>query len=362
MQNDFSVKHFPLFILTIFFLILNQETQIMSLGIEKNIGLFLISGIIIWIASNRLSAVVEYIDQQFNLGDAFGGTIMLAIATNLPETVIVIRGVQQGDNSLALGNILGGIALQTLLLVLFDYASRNERTPLSSLTYHRNSILQGLFLCIILGLVIMGAQFQPNFVDYPISPIEILIALSWLISLYLLKQGEKSKMIPKIEDRTKHKLNTNQEKALWELLGLAILITFFGVILANTSESISQHFEIDGVIFGATILSLVTSLPEISGGLAFVRAKKYIPIISDIFGGNSFLPTLFLLANILAGRSIMVDAHKTDIYLVGLSIVLTLLFIVGMLMQSPKRFGKLGLESWVMLIVYLLAIIGLWAI
>ncbi|QCX52573.1 hypothetical protein [Elizabethkingia sp. JS20170427COW] len=137
---------------------------------------------------------------------------------------------------------------------------------------------------------------------------------------------------------------------------------FFGVILANTSEGISQHFGIDGVIFGATILSLVTSLPEISGGLAFVKAKKHTPIISDIFGGNSFLPTLFLLANILAGRSIMVDAHKTDIYLVGLSIILTLLFIVGMLMQSPKRFRKLGLESWAMLIVYFLAIIGLLAV
>lgn len=332
------------------------------MSIIENIGLFILSGIIIWVASNRLSAIVSLLDEQFQLGDAFGGTLFLAIATNLPELVIVVRGVQQGDTSIALGNILGGIAMQTMLLVVFDFAARKNTKPLSTLTFHSNSILQGLFLCIILGLVIIGAQFQPQFVHLPVSPVEVLILSSWLISLFLLKRGEKSKVIPKIEDRKKHNFTVGQRRTILEFLGLAALITVFGVFLANTSESIANHYKIDGVIFGATILSLITSLPEISGGLAFVKSKKFIPIISDIFGGNSFLPALFLLANVLTGRSIMTEAHKSDLYLVGLSIILTLLFIVGMVVRYPKRIGKLGLESWVMILVYIMGIFGLMAV
>ena len=41
--------------------------------ILQMIALFLFSGIVIWISSNRLSVIVENIDDAFKLGDAFGG-------------------------------------------------------------------------------------------------------------------------------------------------------------------------------------------------------------------------------------------------------------------------------------------------
>ncbi len=329
------------------------------MGVNYQLGLFVLAAVVIWIGSNRLSKLVEFIDKTYQLGDAFGGTILLSLATNIPEIIIVVRGVQQGDTSIALGNVLGGIAMQTLLLVLFDFASRKNKAPLSTLASHKNSLIQGAFLCIILSLVIMGAQFRPVFVDYPISPIETIILLSWLICLYLLKKGEQNKVIPKIENKEKHGVNFTKTHAWIEFAFILILVGFFGVILANTSEFIASYFNMDGVIFGATALAFITSLPEISSGLAFVRLKNYTPIISDIYGGNSFLPTLFLLANILAGKSILTDAHKTDLYLVGLSLILTLLFSIGMIVKVKKRYLLLGLESWVMLIVYAIAIIGL---
>jgi cation:H+ antiporter len=332
----------------------------LHLSITQNVLLFLFSGAVIWYFSDRLSGIVEFIADEFKLGDGFGGTIMLAIVTNLPEIVIVVTGVEKGDTSLALGNILGGIGIQTVLLVLYDFASRkNETKPLSTLTSNRNSIAQGLFLCAILALVIMGSQYDEMFVMQKVSPIEIMIVGAWILSLIVIKQCETQKMLPKIENEMEHSGKLTKKKAIMLLFVIAVIILFFGVLLAETSENIANHFNISGVIFGATILSLVTATPEISGGLAFVKHKRYPPLISDIFGGNSFLPILFFVANILAGRSILTDAHKTDIYLTSLSIVLTVVFLLGMIIQSPKRKWGMGIDSWVALIIYIGGIVGL---
>lgn len=329
------------------------------LSITQNIILFLVSGGIIWYFSERLSFLVEFINDEFGLGKAFGGTIILSIVTNLPEVAIVTVGVRDGDASLALGNILGGIALQTILLVLFDFASRKEQKPLSSLTYHTNSIIQGLFLCLILGMVIMGTQIKQEYVGHYTSPVEILIFISWIFGLLAIKKCEQMETIGRVEAAKMNKYKFTRKSALVQLIVVGIVILFFGVGLAKSSEGISEYFGISGVVFGATVLSLVTALPEISGGLIFVKHKEYTPIINDIFGGNSFLPVLFLLANVFAGRSILTDAQGTDIYMTGLSIILTLIFLAGMIIKVPKRTWGLGVDSWIMLIIYTLGIIGL---
>ncbi|WP_035455103.1 sodium:calcium antiporter [Algoriphagus terrigena] len=330
-----------------------------SLSISYSIGLFVVSALIIWYFSNKLSGLVDFIDDAFNLGDAFGGTILLSIVTNLPELTIVTMGTIQGDTAMATGNILGGIAVQTLLLSLFDFASRKEKKPLTTLTSHSNSIAQGLFLCVILALVLMGTQFQRVLMNHRFAPIEVSILVVWLLSLLVLKKSEKSQLLPKPEEKRTVQDARSGRMAILSLIGIGLLILVFGVLLTKASENIAAHFEIDGVVFGATILALVTSLPEISGGLAFVRERRYVPIISDIFGGNAFLPVLFLLANLISHESVLTEAHKSDIYLAALSIAMTLVFIIGMVIKSPRRFWGMGLDSWTALVIYILGIAGL---
>jgi cation:H+ antiporter len=117
-----------------------------------------------------------------------------------------------------------------------------------------------------------------------------------------------------------------------------------------------------GVIFGATILAAATALPEVSTGLASMKLKDYQMAMSDIFGGNAFLPVLFMVATVISGKSVLPLAHKTDIYLTALAILLTIIYICGLMFRPRRQLLWMGVDSFLVMIVYLIGLLGLFAI
>lgn len=112
----------------------------------------------------------------------------------------------------------------------------------------------------------------------------------------------------------------------------------------------------------ATVLAAATSLPEVSTGLTSVRQGDHQLAVSDIFGGNAFLPVLFLFATLISGRAVLPHAQPTDIYLTGVGMLLTLVFAAGLLFRPSRRVLGMGLDSLVVLLLYLVALGGLFAI
>ena len=116
------------------------------------------------------------------------------------------------------------------------------------------------------------------------------------------------------------------------------------------------------MLFGATVLAAATSLPELSTGLRSVRHCDYQLAVSDIFGGNAFLPVLFVPATLLSGHAVLPAAQRTDIYLTALGIVLTLTYAAGLLFRPRRRIARLGVDSLAVLILYGLGMIGLFTV
>ena len=97
------------------------------------------------------------LDTRLGLGEAIGGVILLAIATNLPEIAITASAAVANNLGIAVGNILGGIAIQTVVLVVLDIAIGSE----SALTTRAASLvlgLEGLLVILVLAVVVMGTQ------------------------------------------------------------------------------------------------------------------------------------------------------------------------------------------------------------
>jgi len=110
------------------------------------------------------------------------------------------------------------------------------------------------------------------------------------------------------------------------------------------------------------VLAAATALPELSTGIASVKLADYQLAVSDIFGGNAFLPVLFLLANLLSGSAVLPQAQRTDIYLTALGIVLTVVYGWGLITRPHRQLLRMGMDSLTVLVLYAAGIAGLIAV
>src|SRR3954462_14392106 len=95
------------------------------------LAIFVVAAGVIWIAGIQLSEQTDVLATRLHLGSALRGLILLALAPNLPEIAIVASASLSGEVGVAVGNILGGIAIQTVVLVALDAFGVGSGPPLA---------------------------------------------------------------------------------------------------------------------------------------------------------------------------------------------------------------------------------------
>jgi cation:H+ antiporter len=144
--------------------------------------------------------------------------------------------------------------------------------------------------------------------------------------------------------------------------GAAALTLVAGVTIKRSGETFFARQGLSGVLFGATILAAATALPETSTGLTASRQGDSKLAIGDIFGGNAFLPVLFLPATIISGQPVLPHAHASGIYLTALGALLTVVYMVGLVLRPQRQVLRLGPDSIAVLALYAVGIAGLLAL
>ncbi|MCJ1705503.1 sodium:calcium antiporter [Rathayibacter sp. VKM Ac-2926] len=335
--------------------------------------IFLAAAAVVWVAGIQLSKATDVLDARLHLGSALGGLIVLAVATNLPEIAITVSAALSGNLDVAVGNILGGIALQTVVLVVLDVFGKRGK-GVKPLTYRAASltlVLEGLVVVAVLTVVVAGSQLPSGLEVLRLTPDVVLIAALWVVGLLLVQRAghhlpwhedgrAPDATPPRSSDTKKQSMSTRKAAIVFSVSALATLIA--GVVLERTGDAASSQLGLSGVLFGATVLALATSLPEISTGLQAIKQGDDNLAISDIFGGNAFLPVLFLVATVLSGNAVLPQAGSSDIYLTALAALLTLVYVVGLIFRPSRRIAGMGVDSLIVLVLYAVGIGGLFAI
>jgi cation:H+ antiporter len=345
-----------------------------GLGSPLLVLVFLVGSAATWGAGITLSKTTDALDARLGLGDDLGGLILLSIAGSLPELAITISAAASGNLGLAAGNLIGGIAIQTMVLLLCDFAVGPER-PLTYLVGRLTPVLEGLLVIILVACVEMGSLLKESTaIAGVVSPASVAVVVIWVVGLYVINRASKDPRwtvsMPgsrpgrhrreRAQPEQPHPFAGASTARVALLFGLASVVTLAaGVALEASGNELATRLGVNGVIFGATVLAAATALPEISSGIAAVRLGDHALAMSDIFGGNAFQVTLFLIADLVAGKPVLPSAGPLNAWLGALGISLTAVYGFGVISRPLRCRFRLGPDSMLALALFGLGVAGL---
>ena len=343
-----------------------------SLSTGVLIAIFVACALAIWMAGVQLASATDELDDHFGLGEALGGMILLSIVGSLPELAITISAAVGGNLGLAAGNLIGGVAMQTFVLVIADRFMRGNR-PLSAAANSLIPALEGLLVISVVAVTMMSAVLPASAKVGSVGIGAIFIVVIWLIGMRVLaKVRDRPELAfaavshaadAPAQPETSTSAKTGSATRPLVIFGLAALVTLVaGVFIEQSSNALADDWGLNGVLFGATILAAATALPEISTGISGVRMQRYTLVFGDMFGGNAFQLTLFLLADLIAGQPVLPSEGKSNAFIAGTGLVMTLIFVVGIVLRPQRRHYGLGVDSWVVLLAYGFGLWGLYVV
>jgi cation:H+ antiporter len=345
-----------------------------GLGSTLLVLIFLAASAATWAAGIALSKTTDALDARLGLGDALGGLILLAVAGSLPELAITISAAASGNLPLAAGNLIGGIAMQTMVLLVCDFAVGPAR-PLTYLVGRLTPVLEGLLVILVVAGVEMGALLKPSTAIFGrVSPASLGIVVIWVVGVYGINRAAKDprwsitmpgsrpgrRRAEKRKAEQPHPYAGSSTARVALIFGLGCAVTLAaGVALEESGNELANRLGVNGVIFGATVLAGATALPEISSGIAAVRLGDHALAMGDIFGGNAFQVCLFLVADLVAGKPVLPSAGNLNAWLAALGVALTAIYGFGLISRPMHTHFRLGPDSLLALALFGLGITGL---
>jgi cation:H+ antiporter len=326
-----------------------------------------------WAAGVYLSRATDVLDQRWHLGEAFGGMVLLAISGSLPEVAITVSAALAGRLDIAAGNLLGGIAIQTGVLIICDYFV-TEKKPLSYLVGSLIPVLEASLVVGVTALAMLGALLPPSDVVWGMSPASIAIVVVWLFGMLVINRvrnapkwkiampGSKpGRPHRRVQHPTVvhpyHGFSTVRLTLIFLAGSAATLIA--GVVLTQSGTLLADRYGVGGVIFGATALAVASALPEIATGVTAAKLGDNQLVMGDIFGGNAFQVTLFIVADLIAGKAALASAGAQNSWLAGLGIIVTMVYATSVIVRPEKNYFRIGIDSIVVLVMLIVGMIGL---
>jgi cation:H+ antiporter len=338
-----------------------------DLGLATNLAIFVVAGVIVWIAGTRLSRHADALSRATGIGQALIGLVLLAGVTSLPEIAVSVTAAASGNPALAVNNLFGSVAMQVSVLAVIDFVV--GRRALTSVLPDPRLLLLGSLNVLLLSLAAAG-MVAGDVAFLGIGAWAWAGLAGYILCLRLLSQAEGrrpwvaadlgQRRLPgaDADEETESEVSDASGNvpprliAAIVLAGLAILIA--GYALARTGDAIAEETGLGSSFVGFVLLAVSTSLPEFSTALAAARLGRFTMAISDILGTNLInVALLFLVDAVAAGEPVLNTVDRFSIFGALLGIIVTTLFLVGLAERRDRTVFRLGIDSSAVLITYL---------
>jgi cation:H+ antiporter len=326
--------------------------------------------VVIVVVGVRLTRIADTLSERTGLGDAVGGALLLGAVTSLPGNVTVLTGALEGDPGFALGNPIGGIALQTVWLAIADLVYR--RANLEHAAASLENVLQSVILSAMLAIPVIGYA-TPGLQLGWFHPLSLLIPILYAYGLRLLrKMREEPMWQPTQTDQTADddtgegngkgngKGNGNGDgddeaedpyagtstRGLWgRLAALGLVVGVAGWIVGRAGLGVVAATGLDSGLIGFTLTTGISSLPELVVLIAAIRLGQLTLGVGNIVGGNVYDVLMITVADLAyLDGPLYRNAGPTSLVLLGGTLLMTAVLAGGLILRDRKWIGFEGIS------------------
>ena len=265
--------------------------------------LLLISFAVVLTGALLFTNAVEWIGHKLDIGEGAVGSILAAVGTAMPETLIAIVALisaSEGSEDVAVGAIVGApFLLATLamgLVGLFAYLYRGRRAQGVHLDAHGPTLERDLlFFLAFFGLAGLLAWGPPAAVRIPLG-VAFLAAYLVYVTRTLRGAGdvqEGETLNPLLFER---RAERSEDPAM--VLCLLQLLVGLGAMVGGAHLFVEELLEIadsigvDALVLALILAPLATELPEKVNSFFWVREGKDALALGNISGAMVFQSTI----------------------------------------------------------------------
>jgi len=365
----------------------------------ENLGLLLASFVLLLLGAEVFTNGVEWLGHRLGISESATGSILAAVGTALPETMIpviaIIHGVVTGESSSAnhvgVGAILGApFMLATIALFLVGASVRYfSGRRLHGSEFHCNAtatrrdlsfFLAGYSLALLAALIPARLSVGPIPTSYIIAVVLLglyfvyvrrslargdLIADEGLESLYLGAILEKyQERLPGVSSSTNHRDDPHRWLVyLQTVLALLLIIAGAQLFVAEIQYFAVSVLHVPTAILALLLAPLATELPEKLNSIIWISRDKDTLAIGNITGAMAFQSTIPVSLGILFtswdltltwGTAGFLNAFSTMLALVSGGILYTRVRSLedGYLRPKPFFIGGLLYLVFVVIVFY----------
>lgn len=270
------------------------------------LALLLSLGIIL-LGAEIFTNSVEWLGKKLHLGEGAIGSILAAIGTALPETMIsliaIIFGTSKDSSHIGIGTILGApLMLTTLAMLITGVAAvvyKINGKPRQYMFCNQAIIKKDLAFFLFVYSIALGTSLLP------IRQIKLIIALI-LILIYVyyayrtIKSGEsleKNKLNPLLFNRNNRNPSLN---IILLQTAIALGAIVWGAhLFVEVISQIAITLQIPAFILSIIIAPIATELPEKFNSIVWIKQGKDTLALGNITGAmvfqSSVIPALGIL-------------------------------------------------------------------
>jgi cation:H+ antiporter len=293
---------------------------------------------------------IEWFGSKLGLGQGTVGSILAAVATALPESlipIVAIIGGAQGSEDVATGAILGApLLLATIAMVLVGLSAflyRGRRPQGLALDVHFPTLERDLAFfmgCFLVALLLgLGAPKALQIVG--------AVALVVAYALYVVwtfrhdgPVGEEAKLSPLIMDTTRADPPGMTTVVVQLVVALGAIVGGAHIFVEQVLH-VAESLDVEPLVLSLVLAPFATELPEKANSFFWMRDGKDGLALGNITGAMVFQSTLPVAIG-LVFTSWELDAHS--VLAGGLALGGGLVAIVTL--QIRRRFSGRAILLW----------------